>query len=143
MIEPVLYAEDQADDVFFMRDAWSRAGLPHPFISVHDGQQAINYLAGNDPYADRKKHPLPCLLLLDLKLPRQSGFDVLRWIREHPTLNQLKVVIVSGSDHEADVAAARELGITDYIVKPPVPSRLVDIVRNRHARWLGDGAGQG
>jgi CheY-like chemotaxis protein len=136
MVPPVLYAEDEADDFFFMGFAWEEAGLTNPLIQVKDGQQAIDYLAGQGAFADREKYPLPCLLLLDLKLPLKSGFDVLRWIRQHPPLAWLKVVVVSGSEQETDITQAQSLGVTDYLVKPSSPARLAEILRHRRHLWL-------
>src|SRR6516162_1884132 len=77
--------------------------IPNPLIDVPDGQQAIEYLVGSGRYADRHKYPFPCLLLLDLNMPGKSGFDVLCWIRQHPDLKSLRVVIISGSDQEKDI----------------------------------------
>jgi CheY-like chemotaxis protein len=136
---PVLYAEDEPNDVFFMRFAWEEARVPNPLVVLKDGQQAIDYLAGQGPFADREKHPLPCLLLLDLNLPLRNGFDVLRWIREHPALASLKVVIVSGSEMDSDMAMARSLGITEYVVKPSSLMTLLDIIEQRHKLWLTQG----
>ena len=138
---PVLYAEDSRDDVFFMQRVWETAGIPNPLITVKDGQLAIDYLAGQGEYADRQRHPMPCLLLLDLKLPRKSGFDVLRWLREQPSLRNLKVVIVSGSNQDADMDLARSFGVLDYVVKPSSPSRLLEIVRKNQRAWLGESKG--
>ena len=129
MYPPVLYAEDEENDAFFMQDAWRHAGVPNPLVIVTDGDLAIAYLSGQAPFEDREKHPLPCLLLLDLALrQKDEGFRVLEWVRSHPTLNNLKAVIVSGSELQTDIARAEDLGITDYIVKPSAPSRLAEIL---------------
>ena len=133
----VLYAEDEPDDVFFMRLAWEGVEPPGSLMVVKDGQQAIDYLGGKGAFADRGQFPLPELLLLDLKLPIKTGFEVLEWIRRHPTLTGLRVVVVSGSELEGDVARAKSLGVLDYLVKPPSPARLAELVRERHAQWLG------
>ena len=133
---PVLYAEDEPDDIFFMRYVWELAGIPNPLVEVKDGQEAIDYLAGQGAFSDRKQYPLPCLLLLDLNMPGKSGFDVLRWIRQQPNLTSLKVVVVSGSNQEADIATARSLGITDYIIKPSGLHTLLEIVQAKKDVWL-------
>lgn len=137
---PIVYVEDCEDDVFFMRIALEEAGVPNPFVSIADGGEALRYLGGEGEFADRNKHPLPCLLFLDLKLPVKSGFDVLQWIREHPVLRSLKVVVLSASNQQLDIDLARQLGISDYIIKPSVPSRLIQIVCERKQSWLSDGA---
>jgi DNA-binding response OmpR family regulator len=113
-----------------MRRAWERCGAPNPLIIVKDGQEAIDYLAGRGRFADRQRHPLPCLLLLDVKLPVKSGFEVLRWLRG------LKAVVVSGSDQERDIAAARSLGVIDFVTKPVGHRRLVELLRKKKDVWL-------
>lgn len=135
-MKPVLYAEDDVDDVFFLRYAWELAQVPHPLIDVRNGQQALDYLDGQGRYADRQQHPLPCLVLLDLNMPGKSGFEVLRWIRQHPRLQSLKVVVVSGSNQETDIETAQRLGATDYLVKPSDPSRLLEIIQEKKGLWL-------
>ena len=135
-VKPVLYAEDDPDDVFFMHHVWELAAIPNPLIDVKDGQQAIDYLAGQGAFRDRKQYPFPCLLLLDLNMPGKSGFDVLRWLSERPKLNSLKVVIISGSNQEADIEAARNFGITDYIIKPSGVYKLLEIVQEKKDSWL-------
>ena len=135
-MKPVLYAEDEPDDAFFMQRAWKDAGAPNALVILKDGQQIIDYLAGDGAFADRQAHPLPCLLLLDLNLPFKSGFEVFRWIRSHPTLRSLKVVVVSSSSQESDTALARSLGAIDYVVKPSAPRGLLEIIRQRKHLWL-------
>ncbi|PWU12877.1 MAG: two-component system response regulator, partial [Verrucomicrobia bacterium] len=130
----MLYVEDEPHDFFFMQLAWEQSAVPNPLVTVQDGQQAMDYLAGKGEFADRAKHPFPCLLLLDLKLPIRSGFDVLKWIREHSKVASLKVVIISGSFLEADIAQARTLGVADYVIKPSSPSELTVIVKQK---WKG------
>ncbi len=137
-MKPVLYIEDEPDDAFFLSYAWEQAGVSNPLITIPDGQQAIDYLAGHGRYGDRHEYPIPCLLLLDLKLPLKSGFEVLRWIRQQPALEGLDVVILSGSDQDRDVELARSLGVTDYIVKPATPTRLAEILRERKSLWFTD-----
>ncbi len=137
---PVLYIEDEANDVFFMQYAWEAAAIEQPLLALKNGQEAMQYLAGEPPFADREKHPLPCLLLLDLKLPIKSGFEVLTWVRHHPTLRSLRVVIVSGSELDADIERAPSRGVADYVVKPSSPAELTEILKQRYPTWL-DSAG--
>jgi CheY-like chemotaxis protein len=113
----VLYVEDEIDDVFFMERAFVKAGLEHSLRSVPDGRQAIAYLAGEQPFT-REKHPLPCAVLLDLNLPQVSGFDVLSWVRAHPELRTLPVVVFSSSGRREDRVRAEELGAIQYLLKP-------------------------
>lgn len=133
---PILYAEDTPDDVFFMRNAFAKADMLNPLVIVKDGQQAIDYLAGESAFADRQKNPLPCLLLLDLGLPIKCGWEVLEWLRRHSTLKSLKVVVVSASALQSDMDTAKIMGTIDYVVKPNPPTRLAEILRERKDLWL-------
>jgi CheY-like chemotaxis protein len=86
---------------------------------VTDGQEAIHYLSGDGAYSDRKLHPLPKLIVMDIKMPRVTGFEVLEWVRHHGgNLRRLPVVIVSSSDNPQDINRAYELGANAYMVKP-------------------------
>jgi CheY-like chemotaxis protein len=134
---PILLAEDDENDTFFLRRALVQSGVRNALIAVQDGQEAVDYLSGKGPYADRAAHPLPGLLLLDLKMPKMGGFEVLAWLSSQPDLKELPVVVLSSSGQDSDIHRARELGADDYQVKPPDFVCLVDIVRNLHSRWLG------
>lgn len=125
---PVLYAEDEDNDVFLMERAFTKAKVQNPLRTVPDGAAAIRYLSGGGDFADRQRFPLPCLILLDLNLPRQSGLDVLKWVRARPELDPLPVVIFTSSSQERDLRTARALGANAYFVKPPGASKLVEIV---------------
>ena len=81
---PILSAEDELTDQLILQAAFKKTGLPNPLVFLQDGQEAVDYLAGRPPYADRGAHPLPGLLLLDLKMPRMDGFDVLTWLAGQP-----------------------------------------------------------
>src|SRR5262249_9670902 len=101
-----------------MRRAWQKVRIPNPLHVVRDGQEATEYLMGAGEFADRAEHPLPTLMLLDLKLPRMSGFEVLAWLRgQEDGIRSLPVVILSSSAIFADMAAAKALGISDYLIK--------------------------
>ena len=133
----ILLAEDEESDVFLLRQAMKKAGLPHRLVVAQDGQEAVDYLNGEAPYTNRTQYPLPDLLLLDLKMPRLSGFDVLVWLRERPDLKTLPAVVLTSSADEADRKRARELGAADYQVKPSDFPGLVKTLQEIQARWLG------
>ena len=84
MSTTILLVEDEVNDVFFMKHAFEEVGILNPLQVAVDGQEAMDYLGGHGAYADRERFPLPCLTLLDLKLPRVMGLEVLQWIREQP-----------------------------------------------------------
>ena len=101
-----------------MRLALQKAAFSNPLFVARDGQQLVEYLAGEGPYADRTCYPFPSLLLLDIKMPRLSGFDVLSWLQDRPEFDYLPIVVISGSVLEEDMRKAKELGADDYRVKP-------------------------
>ena len=103
---------------------------------VRDGEKAISYLSGQGIYADRDVYPLPALLLLDLKMPRVDGFEVLTWLRQHPSLGRMLVVVLTGSPMKEDVKQAYVLGANSYLVKPNDPSQLHDLVERLESFWL-------
>ncbi len=125
----ILLVEDNPDDVFLMRRALSKSGLDVPVHVATDGQAAVDYLRGAGPYADREKFPVPFVTFLDLKLPYMDGFEVLEWIREHPVLQDLNVVILTSSGEDRDSRRAQQLGVIAYLVKPPKPETLRDTIR--------------
>jgi CheY-like chemotaxis protein len=130
-LPPVLYVEDDDNDVLFMKRAFVKSGISHPLHVVCDGRQAIDYLQ-----AARQNNQLPCLVVLDLNLPLVSGFEVLQWIRSQPAFHPLPVIIFSSSAHGTDMSRTREAGASDYAVKPSSPSQLEELVRDVKERWL-------
>src|SRR5436190_17356368 len=126
----VLHIDDDANDTALLQAAARSANLQFQLHNVEDGDRAIAYLSGSPPYSDRKMYPLPSLVLLDLKMPRATGFEVLKWIRKHPELGQLPVVVLSGSELHEDVRRAYLGGANSYLVKPIGFEALVKMVRN-------------
>src|SRR5580692_2797809 len=131
----ILLVEDEEGDVFFMRQALQKAGVINPLQVASDGQEAIDYFKGTGRFANREEFPLPCLVLLDLKLPRVMGLDVLKWIREQPEVATI-VVILTSSQEEADIATAYRLGANGYLVKPSDVGQLTDMVKSIKDFWL-------
>jgi CheY-like chemotaxis protein len=132
----VLIADDDQNDVFFLRRAFQKSGLSHRLFEVQDGQQAVDYLSGLPPFQDRSQYPLPSLLLLDLKMPKMTGFEVLSWLKTQPALQQIPVVVLSGSNQVRDVEQARSLGAAEYHVKPADFDDLLKFVRDLDVKWL-------
>ena len=131
----ILVAEDDAADAYFLQRAFSRSGIPVHLQFVRDGQEALDYLRGEGPFADRSRHPMPHLVLLDLKMPRLDGFDVLEWIRKEPAIEHLVVVIFSSSDEPRDIGRAYTLGANDYLVKPHSIEELNRLVGRFKKLW--------
>jgi CheY-like chemotaxis protein len=113
----ILLAEDNVDDAEIFELMLKRATLPHTLHRVEDGQQAIEWLSGEGAFANREQFPLPDLLLLDLKMPRKNGFEVLEWVRGQKGFAELPVIVLSSSDDKMDVKRAYALGITTYFTK--------------------------
>jgi CheY-like chemotaxis protein len=115
----VLLVEDDLNDIFLVKRAFKMARIKNPLQIVTDGQEAISYLRGDGKYADREAHPLPKLIVMDIRMPRRSGFEVLEWVKDSSKpLHRIPVIIVSSSDNPADINRAYELGANAYMVKP-------------------------
>lgn len=140
---PVLLAEDNEEDIFLIRRAWQKCGIPNPLVVTNDGYQAIDYLGGQPPYTDRRRYPLPCLLLLDIKMRLLDGFEVLAWLQTRPGLRRIPAVMLSASHAEEDTARAWDLGAVDYFVKPIEPSELQSILRSVYEQWIATPAAEG
>jgi CheY-like chemotaxis protein len=129
---PVLFADDDDNDTYFFRLASEAAGLTNPLITFSDGQEVITFL-------ETRRHPSPCLLVIDLKMPRVDGFDVLAWLRSHPQEPGFPVIVLSASQQQADIQKAFALGAADYCVKPPDYNRLIRVVSQWKDKWLAQG----
>ena len=136
----ILYAEDEENDVFFLKHAFKLAGLLHTVKAVPDGAQALEYLAGVGIFADRTQHPFPDLILLDINMPKQSGLDVLKWVRSQPHYKSLPTLILTSSSRAEDMERARQLGADDYLLKPSNPLKLVELATSLQEHWLSQSA---
>ena len=125
----ILHVEDDPNDTLLLEHACKKAGLVFDLQAVSDGDQAIAYLRGMNDFSDRSKYPLPKLILLDLKMPRLSGFDVLAWLRSDEGFRGVPVVVLTSSNHDADVKRAYALGAKSYLVKPVGFEALVELVK--------------
>jgi len=132
----VLHVEDDSNDVLLFQHACSKAGIALQLQAVDDGDQAIAYLRGASKYGDREQYPLPRLVLLDLKMPRVNGFEVLDWMRREEKFRRVPVVVLTSSNHEADVKRAYDAGANSYLVKPVGFDALVELIKAVHYYWL-------
>ncbi len=132
----ILYAEDDENDVFFFEYALNLTHSRYKLASVADGEKAVDYLSGKGAFADRSHYPLPALVLLDINMPRKTGLEVLEWIRQQSEFKKLPVVIFTSSSRPEDMDKARRLDAADYLLKPSEPRKLLELVKNLHARWL-------
>jgi CheY-like chemotaxis protein len=129
MYKPILYAEDDENDVFFMTRALQEAGIANHLQMVRDGREATGYLNGTGPFADRDAYPLPFLVILDLKLPEVGGLEVLAWLRAQSRFRDIHVVVLAFSRDDKNIQKAFELGANSYLVKPPTGATLLELVR--------------
>jgi CheY-like chemotaxis protein len=136
LLPVMLLVEDSQNDILLIERAVKQASLAATLTVVRDGDAAVEYLSGAGPYADRRRHPLPILMLLDLKLPRRSGLEVLEWRRQQPGLRRLPVAILTSSNQMSDVNRAYDLGANSYLVKPVAPAAMVDLVKLLGLYWL-------
>jgi CheY-like chemotaxis protein len=133
----ILLVEDDPDDVFFMEQAFKKNGESDALRVVRDGEEAVSYLQGEGAHADRSLHPMPSLILLDLKLPRKSGLEVLEWCRRHPATRRIPVIVLTASQADADINRAYELGANSYLVKPIDSGAQQEMVRAVLEYWIG------
>jgi CheY-like chemotaxis protein len=132
----ILVAEDQEFEIQILKRSFLKAGISAPLDFVRDGQEAIDYLKGEDQYADRSAHPLPALVLLDLKMPRVDGFDVLTWLRCQEGLRRMPVVVLTNSKQARDIARAYDLGANSYLTKPASIPEMEDMAIALEDYWL-------
>ena len=132
----ILIVEDREDDILLMQRAFQKALLTNPIQFVRDGEEAINYLKGSGKFANRSEYPLPALVLLDLKLPRIDGFEVLAWIRRQQGLRDTPVVVLTTSNQIRDVNRAYHLGANSFLVKEVDFQQAVSLVKLLGDFWF-------
>lgn len=132
----ILVAEDDRTDAYFLNEVFIRSGIQANIKFVRDGQEAVWYLKGEKEFSDRTANPFPQILLLDLKMPRMDGFDVLDWIRGQAQCRRLKIIVLSSSAELQDIDRAYDLGASSYLTKPTGAPAMVDMVRRLKEYWL-------
>ena len=132
----VLLVEDNIDDVLLTQRAFRKAGVHATLQVAGDGDEAVAYLRGDGPYADRIAHPVPSLVLLDWKLPRRSGREVLRWVRQQPQFVALPVVVLTSSREQEDIDHAYGEGANSYLQKPVMLENLTELSSRIEGYWL-------
>ena len=125
----ILCVDDSSDDTLLLRRACRRAGVKFVLQSVDDGDKAIAYLGGMETFSDRVTYPVPTVVLLDLKMPTKSGFEVLAWVRNRPEYKSLPVAVFTSSHHDSDIREAYRKGATCFLTKPVDYSQLVELVK--------------
>ena len=130
-----LLVEDDPGDVFLMRRALHKAEFPSVLKVVTTGQLAIDYLYGEGEFRDRAQHPRPALIFLDLKLPYKNGFEILKWIRSQGAFDRIVVVVLTSSNEERDMHQAYQHGARSFLVKPPTPQMIQDLMLSLESYW--------
>ena len=131
----ILLADDSENDLFLMRTAFKKAQFDTRLLEVRNGEEAIAYLKGDGLYGDRNNFPLPAVMLMDLNMPKKTGFEVLDWVRAQPGLKRLSIFVMSASMRTEDVAQAFDLGAHAFLVKPGTLDALMAMVRSLSA-WM-------
>lgn len=119
----VLVLEDDADDFFFLERALIRAGLDLPLIHLQNGAVAVRYFRGEGEFSDRKRFPIPRVVVADLKMPAFDGLEFVRWLRKESEHKSVPVIVVSSSTIPSDVSQAYASGANWFIEKPLDPAR--------------------
>lgn len=132
----ILLAEDEETDVVMFQLALKRGGLNIPVIVARDGQEAVDYLSGHMVQEAAPAEVLPGLIVLDLKMPRMTGFDVLSWLQSQPQLRAIPAIVLSSSSYPQDIQQATELGAREYFIKPHSLTELSHVLRTVASRWL-------
>lgn len=136
-LTPVLLVEDDPSDFRLIQRAFNKVSEGFQMFRLTNGDEVVEYLSGDGPYENRAAYPMPALVLLDLKLPRRSGFEVLQWLRRQVSgLNRLPVIILTSSRHSADINRAYDLGANSYLVKPDTGAQLEELATQFQTYWL-------
>ncbi|MDB6122639.1 MAG: response regulator [Pedosphaera sp.] len=132
----VLMADDDEHAHVLIQRAFRKANASPLLKIVSNGEEAIHYLEGKGIYSDRNLHPLPSLVLLDLNMPKKTGFEVLQWMRGHPDFKRMVVVIFTTSDEPKDINKSYDLGANSYLVKTPLYPEFTELVKSLEVYWL-------
>jgi CheY-like chemotaxis protein len=137
MESAVLLVEDDATDAALVRRAVKKLSFNARVVHVNDAETAVSYLEGQSPYEDRGEYPVPSVILLDIKLPGHSGFELIEWLRQQPKpLSRIAVVMLTSSGHQVDVDRAYEVGANSYLRKPDKHSELIELLASFNDFWL-------
>lgn len=132
----ILLVEDDPADGKLLQRAFEKASFPARLLRLNNGDDALLYLEGQNPYRDRQNYPLPAFIIMDIKLPRRSGLEVLQWLRTRDnTLRRIPVVMLTSSRHSTDVNRAYELGANSYLVKPDTQQELTALMSAVRSYW--------
>jgi CheY-like chemotaxis protein len=131
----ILLVEDDENDATLVQLAFQKNNIRNRVKWAKNGLEAVAYLNGDGEYADRQAFPFPEVLIIDLKMPRMSGLELLTWLREHPDYRVIPTIIMTASRLDADIEKAYSLGANTYMVKPASLDELARMVKVTHEYW--------
>jgi len=131
----LLIVEDNEDDIFFMERIFKQMGARCDLRFVRDGAEAVEYLSGKGQFEDRVKNPLPTIILMDLKMPRMNGFEVLEWMQKQPEIKLIPTIVVTSSTMQEDVTRAYRSGANAVMNKPVDKDSLLQMLKTFHLYW--------
>ena len=131
----ILLVDDEESDATLVKMAFKRNNILRPIQWVKDGMEAVDYLSAEGTYADRARYPFPQLLLLDLKMPRMNGLELLQWLQVNSHFKIIPTIIMTSSRQEIDIEKAYDLGVNTYMIKPSSFDELKNMVKAVHEYW--------
>jgi CheY-like chemotaxis protein len=131
----LLIVEDNEDDIFFVERIFKQIGARCELRFARDGMEAIEYLSGQGAFKDRAKYPTPTIILMDLKMPRRNGFEVLEWMHNQPEIKLIPTIVVTSSTLQEDVTRAYRLGANAVMNKPVDKDSLLQMLKSFHIYW--------
>jgi DNA-binding response OmpR family regulator len=126
----IVLVDDREDDLLLVERELRRQGVTNPIVKFTEGEKALRFLKGEGPYANRTRYPLPSILMIDLKMPKVSGFDILVWLQAHPLPSQCLVLVVSELHTIGEINRAYHLGAHSYIIKPSLEAELRECLKS-------------
>ena len=131
----LLIVEDSEDDIFFIERIFKQLGARCHLRFARDGFEAVEYLSGKGKFKDRAQYPMPSIILMDLKMPRKNGFEVLEWMQGHPEIKLIPTIVVTSSTLQEDVTKAYRLGANAVMNKPVDKDSLLQMLKSFHVYW--------
>lgn len=134
--QTILLVDDDDNDIVLYQRAMKKAGIENPVRVVVDGQDAMQYLSGSGAYSSRTEHPLPQLIITDLKLPLKTGLDLVAWLRQQPKLRRIPAIVLSSTAHPGEIDRVYEAGANAFLVKPTGMDQLIELFTAIKHFWL-------
>ncbi len=132
----ILLVEDLRTDAILIQRALKKGGIATPIKWVRDGQEALDYLFRHGSYENQEDYPMPGIILLDLKLPKVNGFEVLKKVKNTEKLKRIPIVVLTASDQTKDIDTAYDAGANSYLVKPVTLSAFIEVASKIKLYWL-------